>query len=317
MSHKPSEDSVRWRGVGHSRRLSGWRDGLVEWVDGDTAYLSVAFTWRLNEARDRAIWYRSMGLNVRAGGPATFRPHGYLADVAQLGGDVPDAIRRHNDRATIASRGCPVNCWFCIVPALEGVRFTLLPDFAVRPVLCDNNLSALPVEYQRYIIEKYQKHNIPLLDANSGFEPRTFDGGVLERWTTINRGPWRFGYDDIAERSDVYRMMMLLRSRGMGPRRIQVYCMIGHEPVSECLQRIHEIIEWGGEPYVQRNIKLNALEKSPWIRHDWTLQKLAHVARYANRRIWRYARFEDYDANSKSSRRRSPTSQLRLISDRA
>mgnify|MGYP001375799260 CR=1 FL=1 len=45
-----------------------WAGGLAEWIDGDTAYLSVVFTWRLREARNRARWYRSLGYKVRAGG---------------------------------------------------------------------------------------------------------------------------------------------------------------------------------------------------------------------------------------------------------
>jgi hypothetical protein len=302
-----------WSNSVQQTGAKGWSDGLAEWTEGNTAYLFIAFTWRLNDARSRALWYRSRGFEVKAGGPATFRPHGFLADVAALGGEVSDSIWRHNPQATIASRGCPVDCWFCIVPKLEGTKLSLLPDFPVRPILCDNNLSALPASYQEHIIEKYPAHGVPLLDANSGFEPRTFDDEVFQRWAVINRGPWRFGYDDIGERDEVRRMMALLRSKGLGPRKIQVYCMIGHEPIAECLQRIHEIIEWGGEPYVQRIMKLNALEKTPWVRHDWTLQKLSHVARFANRRIWRYAKFEDYDVNAKSSRRKRLDIQLQLI----
>lgn len=98
-------------------------------------------------------------------------------------------------------------------------------------------------------------------------------------------------------------MMALLRHRGVSPKKMQVYCMIGHEPMAACLQRIEEIIAWGGEPYVQRNMKLNAPEKIPWVRHDWTVERLAAMARWANRRIWRYAKFSEYDANVKTSRR--------------
>lgn len=281
------------------RQQSAWVGGLAEWIEDDTAYLSVAFTWKLREARDRALWYRQLGYRVRAGGPATFRPGGYLADVAELGGAMPDALKRHNPMATIASRGCPVGCWFCIVPAMEGRRFTLLPDFPVRPVLCDNNLSALPADYQDHIISRYLAAGVPLLDANSGFEPRTFDGAVLERWAQINRGPWRFAYDDLQERTEVYAVMQLLK--GISPKRIRVYVLIGNEPVADCLGRIREVIEWGGEPHVQPLMKLNALEKQHWVRFDWTAQKLVDVARWANRRIWRYAPFERYHASIKSS----------------
>jgi hypothetical protein len=30
------------------------------------------------------------------------------------------------------------------------------------------------------------------------------------------------------------------------------------------------VIAWGGEPYAQPFIKLNALRKEPRIQHDWT-----------------------------------------------
>ena len=147
-----------------------WVNGLADWTDGDTAYLSIAFTWRIGEAYSLAIWYREQGFRVRAGGPGLFTRQHAISEVAEVGGGVPDALIHHNPMATIASRGCPVGCWFCIVPAMEGREFTLLPDFPVRPVLCDNNLSALPADYQDHIVARYQAEGVPLLDANSGFE---------------------------------------------------------------------------------------------------------------------------------------------------
>jgi hypothetical protein len=295
-------------------RRTGWVGGLAEWVDEETrtAYLSIAFTWRLREAREKAIRYADQGYRVRAGGPGTFRPHGYLKDVAELGGQLPDAVRRHHPYATVASRGCPENCPWCIVPAMWGTTFTLLPEFPLRPVLCDDNLSALSIQYQTHIIERYRAADMPLMDANSGFAPRSFDGGTFERWSEILRGPWRFGYDTLKERADVQAMMSLLRSRGVRPRKIQVYVMIGHEPPDTCLQRIQEVIAWGGEPYVQRHMKLNALEKEPWVRPDlgWTARSLRDMARWANRRIWRRAPFCEYDASVKSPRRNPAQQEL-------
>jgi hypothetical protein len=282
------------------QQQSKWIGGLAEWIEGDTAYLSVAFTWKLDEARDRADWYRRLGYKVKAGGPATFVRKKYLADYAELGGDYPDAIWRHNPAATIASRGCPVGCWFCIVPKMEGKAFTLLPEFPVRPVLCDNNLSGLPAEYQDHIVERYKAEGVPLMDANSGFEPRTFDGKVYERWRGINRGPWRFAYDDMQEREEVRAVLTMLEK--VSPKRKRVYVLIGNEPFAECYQRVLEVIEWGGEPHVQPFMKLNALEKAAHVRFDWTAQKLTDLARWANRRVWRYAKFEDYERSAKTSR---------------
>lgn len=283
--------------------MSGWVGGLAEWTDADTAYLSIAFTWKLDEAYSRAVWYKSLGYKVRAGGPALFlvKMQHRLADVAELGGDLPDAVWRHNPNATIASRGCPVGCWFCIVPKMEGKQFTLLPDFPVRPVLCDNNLSALPPEYQDHIIKRYQDTETPLLDANSGFEPRTFTQDVYERWSAINKGPWRFAYDDCKETEEVRAVMAMLRK--VPQKRKRVYVLIGNEPFDECMGRIRRVIDWGGEPHVQPFIKLNSLEREPVARHDWTVQKLKDVARWANGWVWKKAPFENYKRSRKNVER--------------
>ena len=41
---------------------SQWpRKGLAEWIEGDTAYISIAFSWRLDEAYQRCAWYKGQG----------------------------------------------------------------------------------------------------------------------------------------------------------------------------------------------------------------------------------------------------------------
>lgn len=269
----------------------GWSGGLAEWTEGYTAFISVVFSWKLPDAYSRAVWYKSQGYQVRAGGPALFANKKYLAEVAELGGDV-DALIHHNAQATIASRGCPVGCYFCIVPRMEGKGFSLIPDFTPRPILCDNNLSALPVDYQEHIIRRYQETNTPLLDANSGFEPRTFDEDTYHRWKVINRGPWRFALDEMRELEDVRRTMLILKDEPASSKR--VYVLIGNEPISACYERIQKVIEWGGEPHCQPLMALNTLVKRPQVRHDWTEDKLLDMARWANRWIWRTVKLEDY-----------------------
>lgn len=269
-----------------------WSGGLAEWVENDTAYLSVAFSWRLPDAFQRAAWYRAQGYIVRAGGPGTFANPLYLQDVAELGGDV-EALVHHNPLATIASRGCPVGCYFCIVPKVEGLNFTLLPDFTPRQILCDNNLSALPVEYQQHIIDKYKRSGVELRDANSGFEPITFDEGTYRRWREILRGPWRFAFDTTSEEPQVKRMMQILK--GESAKRKQVYVLIGNEPIAACYERAQKVIEWGGEPYVQPLLPLNALDRDHLkVAYNWTWQQLKDFQRYYNRHLWRYVPLNQY-----------------------
>jgi hypothetical protein len=291
-----------------------WSGGLAEWRVERVVYLSVAFTWRIDEAISRAVFWRAAGNHVIAGGPALFLPklRARMAEVAELAGDFPDAIGRHNSQATVASRGCPVGCWFCIVPKMEGEAFTLLPDFEPRPVLCDNNLSALPAEYQDHIIRRYHAAGVPLLDANSGFEPRTFTDEVFARWRPINRGAWRFAYDDTPEGKDVERVMIMLRGAGVRPRRMQVYTLIGNEPFEACMTRINQVIRWGGEPYAQPVMKLNALDRRPIVRFDWSEQRLRQVQRWCNYSRRSGRPFEEYDPKARAGRGRD-TETLELF----
>lgn len=269
-----------------------WHKGVVEWTDNDTAYISVVFSWDADQAYSRAVWYKSQGYQVRVGGPGVFVLGSQLKGVASVGGDIDDVVQHHNPSATFASKGCPVGCSFCIVPAMEGRDFTLIPDFTPRPILCDNNLSALPSDYQEHIIKRYQESGVPLLDANSGFEPHTFDDEVFLRWKAINRGPWRYAYDETSEGPDVERVCKMLAH--IAPAKKRVYVLIGNEPFEACMDRIKEVISWGAEPHVQPVIKLNARRREPWLRHDWTPHLLKDVARWANRWIWRTVDFDGY-----------------------
>lgn len=280
--------------------MAKWSGGYAEWIDGEDACISVAFTWLLGRAFERACWYRQEGRRVRVGGPALFlksMKH-EVEDVAECGGVFHDAIARHNPDATIASRGCPVGCHFCIVPQMEGTTFTLLPTFPVRPILCDNNLSALPDDYQDYIVSRYRETGVPLLDANSGFEPRTFTTDVYERWRAINKGPWRFAFDDQKEAVEVEQVCVMLKNEPQ--KRKRVYVLIGNEPFAECMDRIERVIAWGCEPHVQPYISLNALERRPTPRYDWTERKLSDVARWANGFVWKKAPFSEYDRTRKN-----------------
>lgn len=299
-----------------TKRNSKWINGLAEWREGNTAFLSVAFTWKLEDAFARARFAKAQGLKVIAGGPALFlvQMKHRLTDVAEIGQNYQDAVTRHNPLATFASRGCPVGCWFCIVPAMEGKNFTLLPDFIVRPILCDNNLSALPADYQQHIIRRYQDAAVSLIDANSGFEPITFTPDVYQRWKPLinaGRGPWRFAYDELKERDQVLCVMKMLADEPQ--KRKRVYVLIGNEPFNDCMQRIQETIDNGCEPHCQPLMKLNALERKPWVRYDWTEQRLRDVARWANGWVWKRAPFAEYDRYRKNTRNEQYDAQQGLF----
>lgn len=284
-----------------AQKLGAWlveQGWTVEHVSGDPGLflppadlyaLSVTFSWHAPLARDVALRVKDRA-EVWAGGPGLFALGKWWRDEtgrpAVRGLDPRFELQRGNYRMAFASRGCPVNCSFCIVPRLEGTAFTLDWEFEPAPILCDNNLSALPVEFQEHIIRRYQASGVVLQDANSGFEPRTFDEGTYRRWGAILRGPWRFAFDTLDEGQFVEPMMRVLRD--VPARRKRVYCLIGNEPMVACYERAQKIIEWGGEPYVQRLMPLNALDRHQYkVAFDWTPTLLGDFARYYNRFIWR------------------------------
>jgi hypothetical protein len=262
----------------------------------DLVCLSVIFSWHARTAREIA-WRVKPHSEVWCGGPGMFALAKWWHDETGLdmvrGLDARFEHQPGDYRMTFASRGCPVNCYFCIVPRLEGTTFTLNWDFRPAPILCDNNLSALPVDFQEHIIRRYQEAGVRLADANSGFEPRYFDEGCYQRWRPILRGPWRFAFDEMREAEAVERMMRILKSESA--KRKQVYVLIGNEPPAACYERAMKVIEWGGEPYCQPLIQLNALEKTPKVAHGWqSAQQLRDLARFFNRHLWRKLRIADY-----------------------
>lgn len=252
----------------------------------DLVCLSVIFSWHAPIARDIAWRYRC---DVWAGGPGLFK----LADWwkketgfdAHVGLDQRFERQPGNYRMVFAARGCPVGCYFCIVPQLEGRTFTLDWNFVPAPILCDNNISALPIEFQNHILNAYCQTGTRLMDANSGFEPKFFDEWTYKRWKPILKGPWRFAFDVMPEWRAVEHTMKILKDES--GRKKQVYVLIGNEPVQSCYERAMKVIEWGGEPYCQPEMNLDALEKRPKVRHDWTEQLLGDFARYFNRHLWR------------------------------
>jgi hypothetical protein len=241
-----------------------WIGGLAEWDEGrhdlpvDRLHLAARQGGAARCSRE------ACGKRVIAGGPALFlvKMQHELADVAEIGTDYPDAVARHNPLATFASRGCPVGCWFCIVPAMEGREFTLLPDFPVRPVLCDNNLSALPAGLSGPHHPALPGGRRAAARREQGFEPITFTPDVYARWKPlVNAG----------RRAVALR---LRRDEGSARRCARGDAMLaGRAAEAEAglradrqraLRRVHgadqEVIDHGCEPHVQPYMKLNALE---------------------------------------------------------
>lgn len=284
-------------------RRTGWTVdelGDVGMFDRHDLYaFSCVFSWHLPRLVKMAKVARQYhGGEVWIGGPAVTFSDRNAKYVERETGVVPH--RGLDDRfetepgaypMVYFSRGCPAYtpaCGNCPVPKIEGNAFRYYPDATPAKLLLDNNLSALPDEYQDYIISRYAGFK-GKVDANSGFEPHTFTEKTLERWKTFPLACWRFGYDDLTERDQALEMMRLLRSHGIHGERVRVYTLIGNEPKEDCHQRVREVIENGCHPWPQRVRPLDWLGPDGTLptRHDWTEPDLIAFQRfYSVKGLW-------------------------------
>lgn len=292
-----AEKLARWLTQQGFAVAPAWHDtALLLYHDQpDLVALSVLFSWDAPRARDLALRFRNRA-EVWCGGPGMTYLAGWWHRETGLRAHVGLDARFDRQRgpfgATFASRGCPRACRWCVVPRLEDRRFRLDWEFEPAPRLLDNNLSALPEEFQDHIVRRYEGSGVRLHDANSGFEAATFDGGTYERWRRVLRGPWRLAYDEVGEEAAVRAMLQLLAREPA--RRKRVYCLVGNEPFDACYRRVRQVLAWGGEPFVQPEVPLDHLGGPLPVQHGWTEAALRDFARYHNRHVWRSVPLVDY-----------------------
>jgi hypothetical protein len=293
-------------------RRTGWsvietnRLNPMHHCRADLFAFSCVFSWKLPELADQAIIAKTLGGEIWIGGPAVTFDKRNAAYVRRETGINPhigidERFEREPGHYAMVyfSRGCPAYtkaCGNCPVPRIEGSEFTYYPDAAPAPLLCDNNLSALPDDYQQHIIDRYARDwRGGLVDANSGFEPHSFTAATLARWSKFPLAFWRFGYDDMSEREQAIEMMRVLKAHGYSGRRVRVYTMIGNEPMSACYQRVREVIDHGMYPWPQRLRPLGWLGGDLPCSHGWDEPTLIAFQRFFSiAKLWRTIRPEEF-----------------------
>lgn len=266
------------------RQRSGWKhNGLAEWIEEDTAFLSVVFSWNLPDAYQRAVFLRAQGYEVRAGGPAVSFNPGYLQDVADIGGKA-DALPYHNPRATFTSRGCIRKCKFCIVPVIEG-DLTELDNWPVRPIVCDNNLLACSRQHFDRVIDRLKP--VSQVDFNQGLDARLLTSYHAERLAELDLRCVRLAWDHTKGEPLFRRGFERLIKAGIRPSKIRVYCLIGYDDTPEdALYRLETIWGLGAFPNPMRYQPLNAIRKNQYVAPSWTEAELKRYMRY-----WQNLRF--------------------------
>lgn len=272
---------------------SKWSGGLVDWQDGKTCYISVVFSWQMQKAFSKSIFWRSMGYDVVVGGPAVYYRPKMFAQVATVSNGLDDVVSRHNPNATFTSKGCIRNCPFCIVPTAEGdlIEFD---SFPIRPIVCDNNFLAVSRNHFDRVIDKLKSlHGI---DFNQGLDARLLTAYHADRLRELDIPVVRLAWDHIGIENQFMRSWELLIEAGFKPSQIQSYVLFNFNDTPEdALYRLQTIKNMGGYPNPMRYQPLDSDKRNQYVHPNWTEHELRRFMRYWSRlKYLEFIDFKDY-----------------------
>ncbi len=184
--------------------------------------------------------------------------------------------------------GCIRNCWFCVVPQMEGSMRTASPieEFHCpshkKVVLLDNNILALPAWFKRnaeYIIEQKLVINI-----TQGIDIRLVSETNAQLLAEIkHEGRIHLAFDSWSYADEVVAGIQKLLDAGIKRYQLICYCLGVPGKFDDCKKRVDHIISWGIDPFVM------LLDGSKADR------QLMRLARWCNRpAIRKTSRFEEY-----------------------
>jgi hypothetical protein len=276
-----------------------WSGGLIDWVEGDTAYVSCVFSWQLDKAYMRAIYLQSSGYHVKIGGPAIINnPTMFMA--FDLTGS-PDALEKHNPDATFTSRGCIRNCSFCAVPKIEG-KLVELDDWKVKPIICDNNLLACSNKHFDRVIDRLLEYKLTDIDFQQGLDARILTNHHASRFAELPKDTLvRLAWDNIKTENKYREAFDCLIANGIKPQQIRVYVLFGYKDTPEDARyRLDTVRKMGALPNPSRYQPLNTKRRNDYVEDGWTNDLLGKYMRYYSRLNWMNGfTFDEYKHHGK------------------
>lgn len=258
------------------RKSNGWHKGHVVHIDGDTANISVVFSWDVGKALTDAVNLGRQGYKVRIGGPAAKN-----AGVASSG-DFP-ALQYHNPNAMFTSRGCPNHCSFCLVPTIEGDWFSA-PDELwkddPKPIICDNNPTASLPHFEEVCYAVRPLHGI---DFNQGISAMTLTPKHCDLLRMLDFKVIRLAWDHTNYESKLRKGWELLIRHGIPANKITIYVLVGYkDSPADALYRLQTVKDWGSYPFAMRYQSLTSPKRNTDVGDNWIHEELVRYCRYWN-----------------------------------
>ncbi len=278
--HKAQGDSVRL---------------LRRAVKVDRLYASAVFTWN----RRKADVLRSQGAIV--GGTGVDLQNELPAEIEAIRPDY--SLYGIDYGMGFLMRGCIWRCAFCVVPEKEGSARAVaniddllnLDSDRANPfvVLLDNEFF-FKVAWAIERLEEFTDRRIDFCPSQ-GLDVRVVTPALADALATAPYWNLRhtsrqitFAFDDIRIERQYRRGVELLLDAGIPGRHLQSFVLVGfNSTINDDLRRIEIIREYNIDPYVMVYRDPRTGERSP----D---RQIRHLARWANRHLFRTVEFRDY-----------------------
>lgn len=282
-------------------KLSAWHHAQGDTVlplnspqPADCHYASCVFTWN----RYKAHALRAMGTLI--GGSGVDLSTTLPAEVEAMRPDY--GLYGIDYGVGYLMRGCIWTCAFCVVPQKEGKprEVATIEDLVNhdsqrrRPfvVLLDNEF----FWRERWAIARLEEFTVRGIDwcPSQGLDVRVVTPALADAlaaspfWNVKrSRRQVTFAFDDLATER-LYRRGVELLLRHMLPWHLQSFVLVGfNSTIEQDLRRIEIIRSYGIDAFVMvyRDYHTGLMAREPQLRH---------LARWANRRLYKTSRFADY-----------------------
>ena len=250
----PDDDNVRFA-----------EPGLFD--EADEVKVSVTWTWDKDRGEELAEEWRAVTSNVSIGGPAYDDPGGEFTPGMY--------IKRGY---VMTSRGCPNNCWFCVVPKREGnIREIEIKD---GYNVLDSNLLACSDTHIKKVFEMLRRQN-ERPRFTGGLEAKLMRPWIADELKILKPVTAYFAYDTPDDYEPLVSACKMLRDAGEtnSSRAYSCYVLIGYEndTFEKAEKRINQVFDLGLMPLAMLYNKAeNKIDRAEWIK----FQRL-----YANRII--------------------------------
>lgn len=249
-------------------------------VNPDRVYVSCIFKEHASQARGIKTFYQ--GSDIFYGGPA-FDNNVLPYEIEHT---MPDyETFNFNFSMGRTTFGCIRNCYFCVVPKLEGklTRHAEIQEFHDPKhdtvMLFDNNILA-DKECFFHNSDYLLDNKLKLIEH--GMDIRLVDQDIATRLNEIKLGKQlHFAWDSTKDEEKVMKGIDILLSNGVKPYKLMFYTFI-KDDLEDLRYRCKKLIDLGIDPFVMMYERKN----QPKIVKDY--------ARFVNKRIYKSCNFEDY-----------------------